>query len=366
MWLVLLLFVVVLVAGTEAMTLEGTLRSVERAFSGEECRRIEALFESTCDVEVDARPDHGILRRNYWLKTKAQESPPELEWVLGRVGEVLNERGLTSANLEFALMHEFLRGEFFDWHVDTKPADGTGRTVNVNVVLSTTFRGGELEIGLRNATLGLGDLHAYPAALPHKVHDVVEGKRRTLVLAFRGPDEARRDYWAAMRDFYAELCSRPGAAPKLHWIFGEFHQAMGEPIPAMAKFAESYRATPQREDYARAFADAAAEKHANGRPEDAVNDLEMCLAIAGSSNLEYAADLAVVYLLLSRPLDADRVLAAAIDAHPDSREIVPLHVTRSLALDGPAADAALRRARDLDADLADEALAQLRALLSGE
>ncbi len=43
-----------------------------------------------------------------------------------------------SRNLDFVLMHEFkgAEGDFFDWHIDTKPGDRTDRTVNINVMLS--------------------------------------------------------------------------------------------------------------------------------------------------------------------------------------------------------------------------------------
>lgn len=41
-----------------------------------------------------------------------------------------------------------LQGYFFDFHVDTKPNDGTLRTVNVNVMLSArdAYQGGTLQV----------------------------------------------------------------------------------------------------------------------------------------------------------------------------------------------------------------------------
>ena len=66
-------------------------------------------------------------------------------------------------HVDFVLLHEFRDGDFFDWHVDAHPDDGTGRTLNVNVVLSDpgAFGGGALQVGGANASLGRGDLHAY-------------------------------------------------------------------------------------------------------------------------------------------------------------------------------------------------------------
>ncbi len=41
-----------------------------------------------------------------------------------------------------------MQGYFFDFHVDTKPHDGTLRTVNVNVMLSPrdAYEGGTLQV----------------------------------------------------------------------------------------------------------------------------------------------------------------------------------------------------------------------------
>ena len=53
------------------------------------------------------------------------------------------------ASIDFTLMHEFLPGDFFDWHVDTTPGDGTGRTLNANVMLSDPlldFEGGRFKV----------------------------------------------------------------------------------------------------------------------------------------------------------------------------------------------------------------------------
>lgn len=356
-----------LIGNCNGLSCSASLRSISSAFSESECDAIESLFESRCRVEVDERPSHGIARRNYWLKTKDEACPVELEWVLRRVSDVLNET-FDASRLEFALMHEFLPGQFFDWHADTKPGDGTARTVNVNVVLSNRadFEGGQLEIGAENATLQRGDLHAYPAALPHKVHDIERGKRRTLVLAFRGTHVDRDDYWADMRRQYESLCAAPRAAPKVHWIAGEFHQAIGETAAARAKFADSYRATPQRDSYAEAYAADAAEKHASGRLDEAVLDLEMCHAIRPDS-LEYAADLAVMLWTLGRPDDADRVLVAALSpqhAHAP-RELVPLFTVHALVLRDlhriSDAESVLAQASQIDAELTEDSLNQLRA-----
>ena len=147
-------------------------------------------------------------------------------------------------HVEFVLLHEFREGDFFDWHVDSKPDDGKMRTQNVNVVLSSAddFEGGALQVGSANASLQLGDLHAYPAALPHKVHDITKGRRYTLVVATRGRAEGQ--YWAAaLRDYERLARELGGEHPKLHWIFGEFLEKTGDADAAaqFQKIGAAYR-----------------------------------------------------------------------------------------------------------------------------
>ncbi|KAJ8601644.1 hypothetical protein CTAYLR_009828 [Chrysophaeum taylorii] len=310
---------VLLLLSAEAMKPQ----SWPRAFSEAECDAIEKLFFERCSVEVDERPYEGISRRNYWFKTKDMDTPEELGWILDRVASKVGK-----VDLEFALMHEFGPGNFFDWHVDTKPGDGTERTLNVNVVLAKGFRGGELQLGAQNASLDRGDMHVYPAALPHKVHDITAGRRRTLVLALRG--ENRETYFDQAPRVYEELCEDL-VEPKLRWIEGDFYKAKGNLEIARAKYAQSYRSTSERDRYVDAFAQSAAQHHAEGRLEEAVEDLEMCVAIDPTHH-EHATDLAVVSWLLGRPLRAERLLQDTLAASTNDSAKPALHAALSLVL----------------------------------
>ena len=74
----------------------------------------------------------------------------------------------------------------FDWHVDVKPNDGTLRTVNINVMLSTPghdFTGGALQVGGSLTMPEKGSLYAYSAAMPHRVQQLNSGHRYTLIIA---------------------------------------------------------------------------------------------------------------------------------------------------------------------------------------
>ena len=353
------------------------LVSFAGAFTAAECERIEKLFEARADVEVDERPAFGISRRNRWLP---RSSWGDFAWVVERVLErrpasdaawqleaPVDADAFLEKHVEFVLMHEFREGAFFDWHVDAHPDDSKRRTMNVNVALTdpATFEGGALQVGAANATLRRGDLYVYPASYPHKVHDVAKGFRRTLVLATRRATETADDgaaaaaYWRAAAARYEALCASLGDAhPKLHWIFGEFLEKTGDADGATRKFADSYRATPERAAYARSFADAAAEKHEGGDLAGAVDDLYLA-SLVEPDEAEFRADLGVLRWRAGDLAAAEAELRAALALEDNAG----LRAALSLVLRdaGRADDAARERRKALDAD-EDSARAALEAL----
>jgi len=307
------------------------------AFTAAECSSIARIFTEGASLEVDERSipnlprmadDYGVARLNRFDEGGRLQAAGALDWVYERVAAHLSpamatrvlgghggggERSSTAQRLgslvEFSLMHEFdERHSRFDWHVDTKPRDGTRRTFNVNVMLSAggDYSGGELRLGAQTfprpfqdlswnlpATgelrLGAqtlrpqqGDLYLYAASLPHAVARVSGGRRRTLVVALRqGQGEeaeaaaeaevaaaeaevaARPDapleraaYWAETAEAYAALLSPGGGLatePKVHLLHGEFLEALGAPHAARGAFCSSYRASDEAHAYAEAF-----------------------------------------------------------------------------------------------------------------
>ena len=164
------------------------------AFSVHECGNISKLFVTSQLVEHDVRIAEGVHRTNRWDSAKGMQRAGQLDWIYERIIDCagLNTSALAfRSTVEFSLMHEFTAGGFFDWHVDTKPGDGTGRTFNVNVMLSVPgrdFGGGAFLLGAKTVALEQGDLYIYPASYPHAVEGVVSGRRRTLVVAVIEPD----------------------------------------------------------------------------------------------------------------------------------------------------------------------------------
>ena len=186
------------------------------AFSAPECDAIGHAFLAQ-PAEQDMRDDDGIRRTNRWDTSKGMLRKGELDWISERIVACANLRDAAGreqsalgfrASVDFSLMHEFGPGDFFDWHVDTTPGDGTGRTLNVNVMLSDPsrdFEGGRFHLGATTLRLAQGDLYIYPASYPHAVENVTAGRRRTLVVgvvdppAIAEPDAQARLMWSDMQ-----------------------------------------------------------------------------------------------------------------------------------------------------------------------
>jgi hypothetical protein len=153
-------------------------------------------------AERDVRTSESVSRVNYWDTSEEIRSTSSVrsvyDWIYNRVLEKARatsndeaadddavewgfdvaaaDSASMSKQLDFVLLHEFLGNDFFDWHTDTKPGDGTGRTVNVNVMLSSSssrnsdekgaegdYTGGGLLVGDCDVRPEKGDLYWYPA-----------------------------------------------------------------------------------------------------------------------------------------------------------------------------------------------------------
>ena len=79
------------------------------------------------------------------------------------------------------------QGGHYHWHVDADDgamARPTGRVLSVTVQLTppADYDGGALQLAWRNATAAQGSLTVFPAWLPHRVHPVTSGVRRSIVV----------------------------------------------------------------------------------------------------------------------------------------------------------------------------------------
>lgn len=261
---------------------------VKSAFQRDECAALIEAFQSM-PSEVDSRQNpllphmegmpFEVVRTNHFDDHSRPKWSQQLRasiferarsMLIGHVpSDALRSVQAFSSMLDFTLMHEFHEGGAFDWHVDTKPFDGTGRTLNINVMLSSAgvdYTGGELYVGNESLAPSLGDLYVYSAALPHRVARLNHGSRFTLVVALTvrhlsasndspdGPDAPRAAYWQAIEEQFGQLLAGSLAnEPKVHILYGEHLEAAGRADEAQVAFCHSYHATGAAVRYAQTF-----------------------------------------------------------------------------------------------------------------
>lgn len=287
-----------------------------QAFTPAECDRIVEQF-SLLDAQRDVRVEESVSRTNFfdtenagggaydWIYdrilrfARVEAGGAAVEWGFDLARDVRTPNDLASKGLvDFVLMHEFHAGDFFDWHVDTKPNDGTGRTVNINVMLSdaTEYEGGGLSVGGHAVGAKKGDLYWYPAAFPHKVGDIHQGLRHTLVVAIKAPPGAREatDYWQRAEHNFESLGARSvqggrdAMVSKWHYLHGEFLVAGGREKEADMSFALAYAATPQRAQYATKFDEDGQRLVAAGRLAESLQFFKMAAMIDSENPLFHA------------------------------------------------------------------------------
>lgn len=236
-----------------------------KTFTPSECRSIIQLMKQL-PVEKDHRVDKSVKRTNYFDKGAAITSPDsKYRWIFERIlplyspGESMES---FVARIDFILLHEFDESDFFDWHVDTKPKDGTNRTDNINVMLSdgSDYQGGALLMGNHEVAASQGDMYFYPASYPHKVGDITGGRRHTFIIAMKSPSRSEEDgqlYWDRAEESFKQLCSSSSnhpVEPKFHMLYGEFLAALGRPDEEVdGKFADMYSSTAQAQEYVQSF-----------------------------------------------------------------------------------------------------------------
>ena len=218
-------------------------------FSASDTQKIIEQFK-TLPGTHDHRQGKAVKRTNYFDQGDSVTSPDSsYSWIFERIRPLFfpeQSAETFQKNIDFVLLHEFDENGFFDWHVDCNPNDGTGRTMNINVMLTdrSMYGGGELVVGSRRMAPNIGDLYMYPASHPHKVVDITSGRRHTLVVAVK-QHPLPGDYWEQTEKYFESLCE-DSRDSKLHMLFGQFLMALGRPDAEIdEKFANSYACTAQ-------------------------------------------------------------------------------------------------------------------------
>lgn len=244
--------------------LSSGVRFHRAAFTPDETARIVQQMKTLPNYH-DERVGQSVKRTNYFDSGSSVTNPDSpYKWIFERIQPLYApDQTLQSfqSSIDFILMHEFDPSGFFDWHVDTKPNDGTNRIDNINVMLSSRsdYEGGTLTVGAYDVPAQQGDCYSYPASYPHKVGDITRGRRHTFIIAVKesGPEQRHDEekYRKCAEENHRKLSEEqlPHVA-KLHMLHGEFLAALGRPADEVdAKFADMYACTPEAEQYVQSF-----------------------------------------------------------------------------------------------------------------
>ena len=88
---------------------------------------------------------------------------------------------------------EYVTGQYFDWHMDFHAAEISHRKLSVTVQLSDedAYEGGDLQFMINNRTESAprrkGTVIVFPSFILHRVTEVTEGKRNSIVGWLSGP-----------------------------------------------------------------------------------------------------------------------------------------------------------------------------------
>lgn len=282
-----LILLVVTIAATEPSrnSCSGVNFHCKKLFTPSETVAIIQQMKSL-PVQLDDRVDKSVKRTNYFCQGLAVTSPESpYAWIFKKILPLYSTNGESMesfvSRIDFILLHEFDESGFFDWHVDTKPGDGTHRTDNINVMLTdrSDYKGGDLMVGSTNVEAEQGDCYSYPASFPHKVGDLTRGQRHTFIIAMTSRElsvEQQQAYWDRAEENHKEICAGNPAESKLHLLHGEFLIALGRPDQEVdCKFADMYASTSEAEQYATNFSDNGEKLRQAGKMDEATGFLAM-------------------------------------------------------------------------------------------
>jgi PKHD-type hydroxylase len=129
----------------------------------------------------------------------------DINWLFTKMAELISV--INNQKFQFELENlpsfqytTYTTGGFYNWHIDSeqKPVYGPWhRKLGVSVLLSdpdTDFTGGEFQIipggnpsNIDIAKCKKGDVLVFPSYIPHRVTEVLSGKRKSLVTWITGP-----------------------------------------------------------------------------------------------------------------------------------------------------------------------------------
>lgn len=156
------------------------------AFSSDECQSIREIVEYTGMLDEHPSYENVELTRIPWKQ--------DYDWIFQRIHANITECNRKFYHFDLDGMNETLerltygeRGSMV-WHIDSTPQDNiaTTRKVTCSIQLSESseYVGGDLELftgQVETVPKGVGMMAVYPTYIYHRVTEVTEGKRSTLI-----------------------------------------------------------------------------------------------------------------------------------------------------------------------------------------
>jgi len=182
---------------------------LSKAFTEQE---IEAIIEIGdkqifMDGRVGSAVQEGVVNENIrtskitWIEPQQQRN----EWLFQKMCEITSRINHDKYQFELDSLPSFQYttyedGGFYDWHIDSDNQFTYGpkfRKLSFSLLLSdpeTEFTGGEFQFipsgnikDIEIAKMSKGDIIAFPSFIPHRVTEVMTGKRKSLVFWVLGP-----------------------------------------------------------------------------------------------------------------------------------------------------------------------------------
>lgn len=164
-------------------------------FSSEECRKIITLADSetTHDGRIGRGTDNQIRKSEVSYVNPTDDSC----WVFDKLEHILLELNeeykfdLNGFHEGFQVAKYTAPGGHYAWHNDIGTGDFSTRKLSMSVQLSEAgdYEGGDLEFADSTALAPreIGSLIVFPSYLPHRVHPVTRGVRKSMVSWVAGP-----------------------------------------------------------------------------------------------------------------------------------------------------------------------------------
>jgi predicted 2-oxoglutarate/Fe(II)-dependent dioxygenase YbiX len=102
-----------------------------------------------------------------------------------KLSELIEIKGFSLKLYNFQFT-KYENGDFFDWHTDSSDTMYKERFLTIVIQLSDAYIGGEFQLMLNNdeeitMESGVGNLFIFPAATKHRVKEIINGTRFSIV-----------------------------------------------------------------------------------------------------------------------------------------------------------------------------------------